>query len=151
MKSRDTRLLRLIAFFKLLNAALLIAVGVSAFKLVHSDISGILTDWVLRLGLDPGGRYVGRFLIQAATLTPSRIKELGLGSIVYAALFVTEGIGLWLLKRWAEWLTIVITGSLIPLEIYQLYRHPTAPRFLLFVLNVAVVAYLVHRIRAKSD
>lgn len=144
-------MLRLIAFFKLLNASLLIAVGVSAFKLVHSDISGILTDWVVRLGLDPGGRHVGRFLLQAATLTPNKIRELGVGSIVYAGLFITEGIGLWYLKRWAEWLTIVITGSLIPLEILQIYRHPTAPRFLLFILNLLVVAYLVYCIRAKND
>jgi len=150
MKSRDTRLLRLIAFFKLLNAALLIAVGVSAFELVHSDITGVLTDWVIRLGLDPGGRHVGRFLLQAAMLTPSKIRDLAVGSMVYAGLFVTEGIGLWFLKRWAEWLTIVITGSLIPVEIYEIYRHPTPARILLLILNIAVVAYLVYRIRAKN-
>ncbi|HSC45438.1 MAG TPA: DUF2127 domain-containing protein, partial [Candidatus Acidoferrum sp.] len=82
---------------------------------------------------------------------PNKIRELGVGSIVYAGLFITEGIGLWYLKRWAEWLTIVITGSLIPLEILQIYRHPTAPRFLLFILNLLVVAYLVYCIRAKND
>jgi uncharacterized membrane protein (DUF2068 family) len=62
-------------------------------------------------------------------------------------LFLTEGIGLWLMKRWAEWFTIIITSSLIPVEIYELYRHPTAVKILVLAINVAVVLYLLYRIQ----
>lgn len=141
-------MLRLIAAFKLLKGALLIVVGVSALKLIHTDIGTWLTEWVMRFGLDPGGRHVGHFLLKAAELTPNRLKEVGVGSLVYAALFLTEGIGLWLLKRWAEWLTVIITASLIPVEIYEIYRHLTPVRILLLLINVGVVAYLLHRIRS---
>lgn len=141
-------MLRLIAAFKLLKGALLVVVGISALKLIHTDIGSWLTEWVVRFGLDPGGRHVGRFLLKAAELTPNRLKEVGVGSLVYAALFLTEGIGLWLLKRWAEWLTVIITASLIPVEIYEIYRHLTPVRILLLLINVGVVAYLLHRIRS---
>lgn len=149
MKFPQTGLLRLIALFKFLKAVLLIAVGVGAFKLVHSDVTRVLTDWVLRLGLDPYSRHIGRFLLQAASLTPNRLRDLGVGSFVYAALFLTEGIGLWLLKRWAEWLTVILTSSLIPLEVYELYRHPTPAKIFLLLFNLAVVAFLIYRIRTN--
>ena len=141
-------MLRLIAAFKLVKGALLIVVGVSALKLIHTDIGSWLTEWVVRFGLDPGGRHVGRFLLKAAELTPNRLKEVGVGSLVYSALFLTEGIGLWLLKRWAEWLTVIITASLIPVEIYEIHRQLTPVRILLLLINVGVLVFLVHRIRS---
>ncbi|MGA2431685.1 MAG: DUF2127 domain-containing protein [Candidatus Acidiferrum sp.] len=151
MKSSDTKLIRLIALFKLLKAVLLIAVGVGAFKLVHTDITGVLAEWAARLGLDPGSRYVGRAILKSATLTPSKIKDLGVGSFIYAGLFLTEGIGLWLVKRWAEWFSIIITSSLVPVEIYEIHRHFTAPRVLALLINIAVVGYLLYRIRAERS
>jgi uncharacterized membrane protein (DUF2068 family) len=151
MKSSDTKLIRLIALFKLLKAVLLIAVGVGAFKLVHTDITGVLAEWVARMGLDPGSRYVGRAILKSATLTPNKIKDLAVGSFIYAALFLTEGIGLWLVKRWAEWFSIIITSSLVPVEIYEIHRHFTAPRVLALLINIAVVGYLLYRIRAERS
>ena len=147
MKSADNMLIRLIALFKLLKAILLIAVGMSALHLLHKDVAGIAEHWVTVLGLDPGNRYVGRALQKVADLTPQKIKSLGVVSFIYAGLFLTEGIGLWLLKRWAEWFSVIITTSLIPIEIYEIYRHPSAIKCLVLVVNIAVVLYLLYRIR----
>jgi uncharacterized membrane protein (DUF2068 family) len=99
------------------------------------------------LGLDPGNRYVGRALQKVADLTPQKIKSLGVVSFIYAGLFLTEGIGLWLMKRWAEWFSVIITTSLIPIEIYEIYRHPSAIKCLVLIVNIAVVLYLLSRIR----
>jgi uncharacterized membrane protein (DUF2068 family) len=152
MKSTDTRLIRLIAVFKVFKAMLLIGVGVGALKLIHTDVSSLLEKWVTHFGLDPGSRYLGHLILTAATLTPNKIKELGVGSFVYAGLFLMEGIGLWRLKRWAEWLTVIITSSLAPLEIYEIYRHPTPAKTLVLFINLAVVGFLAHRIRVgRSD
>ena len=139
----------MIALFKLVKAALLIAVGVGALKLLHKDVAGAVEHWVELLRLDPNNHYIDTALEKASNLTPDKIKELGLGSMVYAGLFLTEGIGLWLEKRWAEWLTVIITSSLIPLEIYEIYRHPTAIKIAVLLINIAIVAYLVYRIRDK--
>jgi len=150
MKSSDTRVIRLIALFKLLKAVLLIAVGLGALHLLHSDIASVLAHWVKMFGLNPGGRYVDNVLQRAVALTPNAIRGLGVGSFIYAALFLTEGIGLWLLKRWAQWLTIIMTSALVPLAIYEIYRNPTALKVLVLIINVAVVGFLLYRIRANA-
>jgi uncharacterized membrane protein (DUF2068 family) len=147
MKSSDTRLIRLIALFKLLKAALLIAIGAGALKLLHRDLASLLEHWIAMLGLHPGGRFLETFLQKAANLTPHQIRSFGIISFIYAGLFLTEGIGLWLLKRWAEWLTVIITSSLVPLEIYEIVRRPTAVRIPLLLINIALAAYLLYRLR----
>src|SRR6202021_3855635 len=146
MKSSDNRVIRLIALFKLLKSALLVAVGMSALHLLHKDVASVAEHWVKLLGLDPGNRYVDRALQKIGDLTPDKIKTLGIGSFIYAGLFLTEGIGLWLVKRWAEWFSVIITSSLIPVEIYEIYRHPSLIKSLVVILNIAVVGYLVYRI-----
>ena len=149
MKATGNRLIRAIALFKLLKAVVLVLVGVGALRLLHTDLTALLEEWVPRLGLEPGGRSVGRALRIAATLTPDKLKDLGVGSLIYAGLFLTEGIGLWLVKRWAEWFTVILTSSLVPVEIYEILRHPTGLKVLVLVINLAVVAYLVYRLRSE--
>ena len=151
MKTSQSGLIRLIAVFKLLKASVLIVVGVGILKLIHNDAAGVLDHWVAMLGLDPGNRYVDHALRKAANIPPNRIKELGLGRFVYAALFLTEGIGLWLLKRWAEWFTVVITASLVPFEVDEIHHHPTPAKTLVLMVNIAVVGYLLYRIRKESS
>ena len=147
MKTSQTEMVRLIALFKLLKGVLLIAVGVAALKLLHTDIASLVESWVAVLGLDQNSRFVGRALSAAAALTPNRVRDLIVGSFLYGGLFLTEGIGLWLLKRWAMWFTVIITGSLLPLEIYELTRHPSAGKIGLLAANLALVGYLIRRIR----
>jgi uncharacterized membrane protein (DUF2068 family) len=76
-----------------------------------------------------------------------RLRQLSVGTFFYSALFLCEGTGLALAKRWAEYLTIVTTASLMPLEMYEIYVHPTWPRVAVLVVNIAVVAYLVVELR----
>ena len=149
MKTSHDRLLRLIALFKFFKAAMLIALGVGAFRLLHKDVGGIVEHWVEALRLDPGNRFVDAALAKASNLHPDQIKQLGLGSFLYAGLFLAEGTGLWLEKRWGEWLTVIITSSLVPVEIYEIYRHPSVVRVAVLVINIAVVGYLIYRIRSK--
>ncbi len=143
--------MRLIAVFKLFKATLLILAGVGILKLAHSDPASVLGQWAAMLGLDPGNSLVDHAIHEAANLPPDRVKEFGAVSFVYAALFLTEGVGLWLMKRWAEWFTVGITSSLVPLEIYELIHHPTIIKVLLLLINIAVVVYLLYRIRTEGS
>jgi uncharacterized membrane protein (DUF2068 family) len=149
MKTSDNKVLRLIAIFKLLKATLLIAVCVGALRLVHTDVTTLVEKWVARFGLNPGSRYVGHLILEAASLTPNRIKDLAVGSFLYAALFLTEGIGLWLAKHWAVWFSTIITSSLVPLEVREIYRHATSAKVLVLAINIAVVGFLIYRIRSQ--
>ena len=151
MKGSQARLLRLIAVFKFVKAASLIALSVGAFRLLNKDIGEVAEHWVLRLGLDPGRHYVMMALEKVSVVSPEQIKKLGIVGLIYAALFLTEGIGLWMLRRWGEWVTVIISGSLVPVEIYEMYRHPTVVKLGVALVNVAIVIYLIWRIRTQKE
>src|SRR5260370_11731874 len=99
------------------------------------------------LGFGPGNQDVDGALQKLANLTSHNSKGLGVGSFVYAGLFLIEGIGLWMVRRWAEWFTVIVTSSLVPVEIYEIHRHPSPVKILVLIINLAVVGYLVYRIR----
>src|SRR5215469_10050008 len=140
-------LLRTIAVLKFLKAALLAATGIETLRLVKKDVFGYAAYLVGKYHLNPGNRFVAQVLARAANVTPRRLHELGIVAFVYAALFFAEGIGLWSLKRWGEWLTVVITGSLLPFEVYELWRRFTFSKTVVLAINVAVVWYLAMRLK----
>ena len=140
-------MLRFIATLKFLKAALLIATGIGIFKLLHQDLACRLEHWITMLGLNPGNQFVEAALTKAANLSPHKVKLLGAGSFIYAGLFLTEGVGLWLARRWGEWVTVIITSSLVPVEVYEIFRHLNVIKILVLITNLGVVAYLVYRIR----
>jgi uncharacterized membrane protein (DUF2068 family) len=53
------------------------------------------------------------------------------------------------LKRWAEWFTVIATGSLIPIEVYEIVSHPSVLKVLVLIVNIGIVAYLIYRIRSE--
>lgn len=135
-----------IAVFKLIKAAALIAVGSAALSLIHDgDVVSTLTHVVEKFRLDPHNRIVNRGISAISGLDTRRLEELGVGTFVYAAVFMVEGVGLLLRKRWAEYLTIVVTASFIPFEIYEMVHKPTALKAGGIALNAVIVLYLVVR------
>ena len=149
-QSGSTGLL-LIGLFKLAKAVLLIVVGIGALRLVHKDIADAVNHWVYVLRVDPDNRFIHRFLAKIFTVTPKQLKELSAGTFFYAALLLTEGIGLLLRKHWAEYFTVITTALLLPLEVYELVEKVTAGKVVVFVINVAIVWYLVIRLRASRS
>jgi uncharacterized membrane protein (DUF2068 family) len=137
----------LIGVFKLFKALLLIIVGIGAIKFLHRDVAATVMHWVHALRVDPDNRYVHGLLLRIFRVTPKQLKELSLGTFLYAGLFATEGVGLLMRKRWAEYFTIVTTGGLIPLEIFELSRHFTTAKLVVALVNVMIVWYLVARVR----
>jgi uncharacterized membrane protein (DUF2068 family) len=79
------------------------------------------------------------------------MRRLGIGTLFYAAVFCTEGMGLLLKQHWAEYLTTGVTASFLPLEIYELVRHPSVAKTFVVLLNIAVVIYLVREIRIERQ
>jgi uncharacterized membrane protein (DUF2068 family) len=140
--------LRLIALFKLLKALLLIGVGFGALRLIHADVWVLAASWADRLNIDPQNRHLGALLSRLVDADPRTFAAIAAGSFVYAAVLFTEGVGLWFRRRWAEYFTIIVTSSLIPLELYEVWKRVTVPRVAIIVVNVAIVAYLVRELRA---
>jgi uncharacterized membrane protein (DUF2068 family) len=96
-----------------------------------------------QLGYDVDrSKFVG--LIQhALTLSPTSVSLIAAGLAVYAVIELVEGTGLWLAKRWGEYFAIVVTSLGLPYEIYDLTNKITATRVIFFVINLALVLYLV--------
>jgi uncharacterized membrane protein (DUF2068 family) len=140
----------LIGLFKLLKAALLIAIGIGAVKFLHKDLSGTILHWAQVLHVDQDNRYFHGILVRVFRVTPKQLKTLSVGTFIYAGLFLTEGVGLLLRKHWAEYFTIITTGAFIPLEVYELVRHFTITKVVVTVINVLIVWYLVARVRSRS-
>jgi uncharacterized membrane protein (DUF2068 family) len=143
-------ILILIGLFKLLKAASLIIVGIGAIHFLHRDLAGAVTHWTRELRLDPDNRYIHGFLAKIFRLTPRQLKELSIGTFLYAGLFLTEGFGLLLRKHWAEYFTIVTTALFIPLELYEVAKHFTAIKLGVLIVNLLIVWYLVARVRSRS-
>lgn len=146
---RHSNTLLLIALFKLFKGIALLAVGIGALRLVHKDIARTTARWVALLRVDPQNHYVHALLVRAFNINPHQLKALSAGTFIYAALLLTEGTGLLLRKRWAEYFTIITTGGLIPLEVYELAKHVTIAKTAVLLVNVAIVVYLVLRVRRK--
>ncbi len=142
--------LRVIAAFKLLKGFALLALGIGALKLLHKDVEAIVVHWINMFQVDPHSHYLQLLLEKLSNLDDRRLKELSVGTFIYSAIFLTEGAGLAIRKSWAEYLTIITTASLLPLEIYELARHASIGKVLALVINLAVVVYLVLEIRRSK-
>jgi len=141
--------LMLIATFKLLKGLMLLAVGIMVHLVARQEAQEA-QGWADLFRVDPHNHYLHRLLERIPTIDAHRLHQLSVGTFVYSALFLTEGVGLYLRKRWAEILTVISTAGLIPLEVYELVQHFTALRVLILLFNIAVVAYLVFEIRRIS-
>jgi|SRR5215510_978007 len=146
-KRAHGRGVRLIAAFKLLKALGLLALGIGALRLLHKDVAGEVEHWINVFRVDTHNHFIDLLLEKLSILDDKRLKELSVGTFAYAGIFLVEGIGLALQKRWAEYLTIITTASLLPIEIYELTRRVSAGRCLALGINVAVVVYLVYELR----
>ncbi|PYP75805.1 MAG: hypothetical protein DMD35_20130 [Gemmatimonadetes bacterium] len=146
--------LEIIAGFKFVQAATLIIAGLGALGLMNTGISDLAQEWLERLALGNGQR----FAVAAATrvlpwfnaATPRHFATLGAGAFVYASVFLAEGIGLWQGKKWAEYLTICVTASLLPFEVVAVHRKLTLVRVAVLLVNSLVIAYLVWELRARN-
>jgi len=144
---KTTPTLLLIALFKLIKGILLLAVGIGVLKLLHRDIAQTVAHWVDILRVDPDNRLIHRLLTRILSVTPAQLRAASAGTFVYAGLLLTEGLGLLFRKRWAEYFTIITTAGLIPIEVYELTRRVSTAKVAVLIINVAIVAYLVRRVR----
>jgi uncharacterized membrane protein (DUF2068 family) len=146
-RPRGAGLLRAIGVFKLAKGTLLIAAAISVFRLIHKDLAEEIIKWAARLRIAPGTIYLERLLERVLRVTQRQLVLLGSVLLVYSAMFTTEGIGLLLLKRWAEWMTVITTSGLIPIEVYEMVRRPTWLKAITLFVNVVVAVYLVFHVR----
>jgi uncharacterized membrane protein (DUF2068 family) len=138
MQGAPRRGLVLIGVLKLLKGAGLLVIGVT-----------LLSHWLELLRFDVHARLVESLLGRVAELSPRAAREAGGGALLYGAVFCIEGTGLLLGKPWAEYMTTGVTASFLPLEAYELVKHPSLLKAVVFSINIVIVVYLLHEIRRR--
>ena len=146
---RDRGLL-LIGIFKLAKSLFFFCLGIGAFHLMHRDLANEALRLAQALRFDPESRVTALLLDKVDLIDQRRLREIGFGTFLYSALALTEGMGLLLEKVWAEYLTLVLTMSFLPWELYELARRPSWFRLSLLLINLAVLWYLVWLLRRKG-
>ena len=141
--------LRVIAAYKLLKTVALLLVAVAAFGLVRESRFDAFAAWLTRLPIHHGHGFLVQAIDRFLEIGHDHFRAIGVAATIYAGVFAVEGWGLWREKRWAEYLTTIVTASLIPFELWELALHVTALKILALVANVAIVIYLIHLLRQQ--
>ena len=137
------KVLVLIALFKFAHALLFVAIGIGARRLLHQDIADRLTEFVAHLRFNPEPRLINFILEKASLLNDPLLRRIGLAAFSYSALILTEGIGLYLEKAWGEYLTLAVTASFLPWELFEIFHRLTWIRAGLLAINISVFLYLL--------
>jgi uncharacterized membrane protein (DUF2068 family) len=149
---RDAFILRLLALERGIRGILLVALayGVYKFEGSRDSLQRVFDDYLPRL--TPVARHAGvdlqstgpvRLIQKALTTNPHTLTLVSLGVLAYGALELLEAVGLWLMKRWGEYVAVVGTAIFIPLEVYELLERITWLRVTAFALNIFAVVYIL--------
>jgi uncharacterized membrane protein (DUF2068 family) len=145
-----SRWIMLIGAFKLAQALLFVLLGIGAVRLLHRDLLEITEHFIYQLRfINPEGRLVNLILVKVGQIDPHRLRQISAAIFVIAAMDALEGVGLVLEQIWAEFVTLILTASFLPLELWELVRRVTWMKLGLIVINLAVVVYLLFYVRAR--
>jgi uncharacterized membrane protein (DUF2068 family) len=139
---RHDKGLVLIAAYKLVQALLFAAIGVGAVNLLHKDAADELARLADHLHFNSEWRLIDFILDKASLLNDPLLRRIELAAFAYAALGILEATSLYLEKTWGEFLTLAITASFLPWEVFEILRRLTWFRFGLLATNVLVLLYL---------
>lgn len=152
MKAEESGLgYKIIGAMKLSSALLLAAAGFGIFRLLNKDLGEALEQFVTRLHLDPDNRFVQDAISKVGGIDQSHLKAIGAGTFFYSLLEGFEGVGLLLRRRWAEYLTVIATGLLLPLEVYEIIQKPSALRVAILLVNLVILGYLIFKLVQKRQ
>ena len=143
--------LLLIGLFKLGKALLSMCIGAGALHFIHKDLGDTILRIATALRFDPESRLVAMTMARVDLIDHHTLREISMATFAYAGLALTEGVGLMLEKEWAEYLTLGLTLSFLPWELYELARHTSWFRAGLLLINLLVLIYLLWLLRRKRE
>jgi uncharacterized membrane protein (DUF2068 family) len=149
---RDAFILRVLAAERAIRGVLLVALayGIYKFEGAQDSLQRVFHDYLPRLsavaehaGVDLQSTGPVHLIQRALQADPHTLTLISLGVLAYGALELLEAVGLWLMRRWGEYVAVVGTAVFIPLEVYELLDRVTWLRVVAFALNVFAVVYIL--------
>ena len=126
---------------------MLVAAGIYLLTHTGSDFGSIANHLARRVELDPTRGFVKHVVDKLHSFGTGQVTLFGIGALLYGALELVEGVGLWKRQRWAEWLTVIATSLLVPFELYEVARNPSVLKAGGLAVNVLIVLYLIRVVR----
>jgi uncharacterized membrane protein (DUF2068 family) len=134
---------RVIGTMKLISGALALAVAIGLFHFFDHDPGQEAERIVSHLGLDRQNQVINTVISRLTGIDRAHLRAVEAGTFFYATLHLIEGIGLILKRRWAEYLVVVATSSLIPFEVFEIAKKHSLLRISLLIVNAGIVIYLI--------
>ena len=147
--ARTRLVLRLIALERSVRGVLLLAAGVYLLFHLSTDFGRIAERIIRRVELDPRQHLLHEVVTRLHGLRAHQLRIIGIVALGYGGLELVEGVGLWLDQLWAEYLTVIATSLLIPIELYELAVRPSVWKAGGILVNLAIVAYLAVSLRRR--
>lgn len=145
MKERG-QFLKLIIGYKAFMGIIELILSVSFFKYLDGDMEAVFKKLALNLNLNTENHFISSAIKQAGMVHHTTYFGITCLIFIFGVFNLVEAYGLHLRLRWAEWLTVIATGLLIPYELYEVLRAFTVFKLLILVINTAIVYYLAkHR------
>ena len=143
--------LRSVAVFEAVKGLLVLAAGLGLLHLLHKDLQLEGENWLRFLHMNPEHHYEQLFLQAMGRIKQKNLIWFALGALAYCIVRLIEAYGLWHRRIWAEWFAILSGSMYLPVEFYELFRHFSKFKVGLVVLNIVIVAYLLHsRLQARG-
>jgi uncharacterized membrane protein (DUF2068 family) len=127
----------------------LVVLGIALVSRPHANWAKDVSDLARHLGLDPSGNGIRKVLEEIRRISPREELFFGIVALAYGALEGTEAYGLFRRRRWGEWLTVIATSLLLIPEAWEIVKKPTLLKAGGLLANLAIVAYLIWRLRRR--
>jgi uncharacterized membrane protein (DUF2068 family) len=144
------RLLPWIAAERTVRALVLLAAGAILVTHPHANWAEEVSRLAERLGLDPKGNWIKRVIKDVSKIHAHEDLIFGVAALAYGVLEAVEAYGLWRRRRWGEWLTVLATSLLVIPEVWELTKSASVLKVGALLVNLAVVAYLLWRLRRRA-
>jgi uncharacterized membrane protein (DUF2068 family) len=150
---RDAVIIRLIAIDRAFHSVVFTLLATALFFLdtKYFDVESYAKDAADRLdgvanntGPHTSHDVLSRELHRLANLNRTTVTTLAVTAAAYAVIEGVEAVGLWLERRWAEYLTVVATAGFLPFEIRELLDRVTILRVVALVVNLAILIWLLY-------
>jgi uncharacterized membrane protein (DUF2068 family) len=145
----SSRAIRVIAAIEALKGLVVLFAASGLLALIHHDVHRLAGLLIAHAHLNPASKYPKIFLDASAEVTDPRLWQLAAGAAAYSVLRLVEGYGLYKQRAWAEILAALSGVVYVPFELIELFRRPSMLATLLLALNLAVVAVMVHALKAR--
>lgn len=142
MNKNNPGFLKLIIIYKTLMGLSELTLTLLFYRYGDMNAASLTTKLARALEIDIEGRFMSFIIMEAGRISEGTVFGATLVIFSFSILNLVEAVGLHMRMRWAEWMTVIGTGAMIPFEIYKLFADPSPMMVVVIIINTGIVYYL---------